>query len=74
MNKVRNIANDGELTKGKIYDVIKTKFNKHYLTILILNDLGEEEWYITKGPLSRQPFFIDVTSEYRDEVIDGILK
>lgn len=74
MNKVRNIANDGELTKGKIYDVIKTKINNHFLVILVLNDLGEEKWYITKGPLSGKPYFIDVTSEYRDEVIDGILK
>ena len=63
------------LTNGKIYDVIKvykSKSGSFWDTITVINDDGnnvEYDLYDHKV----EPYFIDVTSGYRNEVIDEIL-
>lgn len=59
-----------DLIIGKVYDVIKTNGN----AILILNELDEEDWYSTLRIPTLEPQFEDVTSDSRNDIIDGILK
>ncbi len=64
-----------KLTKGKVYDVfnyICDPVNRNDDMITILNDEGVKDTffiYSNEGILE----FIDVTTEYRDEVINNIL-
>jgi len=73
MRKVRYIPTDSmcydDITVGKVYDVI-LDLDDYY--ILIDNDKGERDFffiYSIGGILE----FPDVTNEYRNEIIDGIL-
>lgn len=69
--KVRYIPIDGcyvKLTSHKVYEVIKYK-NNH---IKIFNDEGSLVYYCIYSFDSKLEF-IDVTRQYRNEIIDGIL-
>lgn len=73
MKKVKCLYNSDvifvTITPGKIYDVISVGTSNSILenTILIKNDYNNENVYnIT--------MFTDVTHEYRNEVIDNILR
>lgn len=61
------------LTSGKIYDIISYNSDSHkgYICIWLLNDDGIEDWFLYTNDVSE---FIDVTSEYRSEIIDCILE
>ena len=62
------------LTIGKTYDVISYRKNKDFMheVIVLNNDYGNNEWFFLYAGYNT-PFFEDVTSEYRNEIIDGIL-
>lgn len=64
---------NNKLTIGKVYDVIKhiPKSVYSYDKIYIINDLGEEESFLID--FMGNTFFEDGTTEYRNNVIDGIL-
>lgn len=64
----------GNLTPGKIYDVINytPSIIGRYEFIEILNDMGELDSYFQF--YAGIPEFIDVTIEFRDETINEILK
>lgn len=70
MRKVKYNYNDTlstylvTLTQGKVYDVVER--GEDY--IKIINDVGDEFGIIISNGL-----FTDVTSEYRNDIIDGIL-
>lgn len=74
MKRVRFIwinINGLKLTNGKEYDVIEYNVGskEEYSNIIILNDDNKEDRYYDLDFL-----FKDVTTEYRDSVIDNILK
>ncbi len=81
MRKVKYVHSDpsvdemfyDQLTDGKVYDVIRYDHELRYDdSVTILNDLGDRDTffiYSNEGILE----FIDVTTEYRDEVINNIL-
>ncbi len=59
------------LTNGKVYTVvgtIKSGLGSLYDKVILINDKGEKDCF---SPLF---FFVDVTKEYRSEIIDDILK
>lgn len=61
------------ITIGKVYDLIRPVKKDHYLEkIYIFDDLGNEGSFILKT-ISGKNVFIDVTSEYRNSVIDEII-
>lgn len=62
------------LTNGVLYKVIgyRKNINKYQDTIILINDIGEEEEFIFRIPKS--DLFEDATAEYRDSVINEILK
>ena len=63
------------LTKGKVYDVIKyiKASNNVFLDrVIIINDKGVTEKYYLYS-VFQTPVLIDVTTEYRNKVIDNIL-
>lgn len=71
MKKVKYISGYVHyLRHNKVYDVIDIKDNK----ILIENDLGNEVWYYIKIILTNEMLFEDVTTQYRTDVIDSILR
>lgn len=63
------------LTIGKVYDVISQEHDLvvEYHSIYLLNDLGLKDWYFVNA-FDGRPEFIDVTHEYRNEVIKCILE
>lgn len=76
IKKVKFVWSDGykDLTINKVYDVIKyTKETDpgEYDTIRYYDDIGKLSTSYLR--LANSTYFIDVTAEYRDEVIDGIL-
>ena len=65
----KNYSGD-KLTIGKVYDVISYSINDR---IEIMNDHGTNQlFYLNKDFYII--YFKDVTTEYRNEIIDGILK
>lgn len=68
--KCKNAGYAG-LTINKVYDVVEyipTLSDLSYDRIIIINDYEMESDYFYRAWL-----FLDVTSEYRNEVIDNIL-
>ena len=57
------------LEAGKVYDVLKDVDNG----ILIVNEIGEKEYYDNHSDFGVLEF-IDVTKEYRNEIINSILE
>lgn len=80
MNKVKYIHEYkyySSVTHNKVYDVIKYIFSDagiEYLDrIVIINDENLKcDYYIYNG--NKEELFIDAIEEYRNEVIDDILK
>lgn len=75
MRRVRccyHVENEG-ITYDKEYEVIRTSKNNGDSTIYIINDSKKEMEYLlyTKGG---SKVFDDITTEYRDEIIEDILK
>lgn len=63
------------LTLGKVYELVKyTKRNKHPDVIEIINDNGKKCEYLLHTRVSGEFIFKEVTTEYRNEIIDGILE
>lgn len=66
-----------DLTVGNVYDVVEhikknyPEYNYTYETIIFYNDIGElSTSYLQVGD---SIYFVDVTAEIRDNIIDGIL-
>lgn len=79
MSKVRYIGDDyyPDLTNGKVYDVLNiltTKYpNSNLERVCIINDYNIKGIFFLVG-FDNTPFFVDVTKEYRNKIIDGILE
>ena len=77
MRKVKYIKGLlNNLTPGNVYDVldiseVNTVYNIPVEAITIINDIGEI--IMTHTSLLGQIYFIDITAEYRNDIIDGIL-
>lgn len=76
---IRATNRDLNLTKNKIYDLIDyivdswSDEDNNYDQIIIENDKGMiEDYYMFS--LSMRPIFEEATEEYRNEIIDEILK
>lgn len=76
MKRVKYIRGYGpSLTKGKVYCVIEERNIHNIGAVLIKNDQDNEQWYYTKTPTGIGKFlFEDATIEYRNEIIEDILK
>ena len=76
MIKAKYITGYGgnSLTINKIYDVFDLINIENYNRILIENDQGIKGWYSTIGSITGKNLFIDVTTEYRSDIINDILK
>lgn len=64
------------LTDGKVYDVIeyiKSKNGLFWDRLTIINDYGFVATHDVCDYYKNRRVFIDVTAEFRDNVIDGIL-
>ncbi len=78
MRKVKYVGIWGadHLTNGKVYDVIKSQ-RPHYPYITICNDIGDVfDYPMVPGSNSVADIihFIDVTAEYRNDIISSILE
>lgn len=71
MRKVRYLRGISYgLTTNKVYDVIK--YDKSDDVVVVIDDFGKSQvWYMV---YDNTVYFIDVTSEYRNSVIDGIIE
>lgn len=65
------------LSNNEVYDVIEylnSGSGLYWDDICLINDYGEEYLYnLTEGYNDRESVFTDVTTEYRNEIIDDIL-
>lgn len=66
-----NVLTYRRLTVNKVYDVIN--INKELNRVELINDENENELFNIRFN-ERRDNFIDVTSEYRNRLIDDILK
>lgn len=81
MRKVRYKAQEGSikpgLTDGEIYDVVKYTqgdYGNFWDELILINDYGMDQLYDMCEYTNSILFFDDVTTEFRNEVIDGILE
>lgn len=58
------------LTNAKVYDVTWYSLSDNYFKVKVINDDDKDTLYMS---FYSNPTFIDITSEYRNEVIDEIL-
>lgn len=76
MKKVRYVPcgdlSYGELTIGKVYDVIH--YSKYTIRIIDDNNAWNVFFISSITPTGSIDEFIDVTPEFRNELIDDILK
>lgn len=71
MRKVRYLRGISYgLTTNKVYDVIK--YDKSDDVVVVIDDFGKSQvWYMV---YDNTVYFIDVTSEYRNSLINEILE
>lgn len=80
MRKVKYIPTDflsfKSLTPGKVYDVINyyKGENINYDKVDVVNDLGNISCYYVYSSDNITCILEDITSEYRNDIIDGILE
>lgn len=78
MNKLKYVryirGTRSDLTTDKIYDVVdNTTSSIGDERILIVNDMGEERWYVMVGSITNNILFLDAIEEYRTQTIEEIL-
>jgi hypothetical protein len=62
------------LTIGKIYEVLEINYNKDGISIHILDNLNTKACYYIVCSVDSKNWFVDATSELREEKINKILE